>query len=165
MLKSKCPLTFFLPVFVVQDYSGSVRTLRWWLGSSQTSFGESAGPLSHQLFSQYIHLIPYMTILDTHPLLLHARIHPHYYFCLLLPLTLPLSLSLKFILGLSLYHWKVMTYEDYTYPTWSMVMGWLMVICSVIWIPIMFVIKMYLAPGSLVEVREMCLGCFLFQGY
>ncbi|XP_047437172.1 sodium- and chloride-dependent glycine transporter 2 isoform X2 [Mugil cephalus] len=55
------------------------------------------------------------------------------------------------ILGLSLYQWKGMTYEDYTYPTWSMVMGWLMVICSVIWIPIMFFIKMYLAPGSLME--------------
>ncbi|KAJ8272325.1 hypothetical protein COCON_G00111840 [Conger conger] len=58
---------------------------------------------------------------------------------------------LTFILGLSLYQWKVMTYEDYTYPTWSMVMGWLMVICSVIWIPIMFVIKMHLAPGSFIE--------------
>lgn len=56
------------------------------------------------------------------------------------------------ILGLSLYQWKVMTYEDYTYPTWSMVMGWLMVICSVIWIPIMFVIKMHLAPGTFIEV-------------
>ncbi|XP_014864532.1 PREDICTED: sodium- and chloride-dependent glycine transporter 2 isoform X1 [Poecilia mexicana] len=55
------------------------------------------------------------------------------------------------ILGLSLYQWKVMTYEDYTYPTWSMVLGWLMVICSVIWIPIMFVIKMHLAPGTVVE--------------
>ncbi|XP_058256492.1 sodium- and chloride-dependent glycine transporter 2 [Hemibagrus wyckioides] len=58
---------------------------------------------------------------------------------------------LTFILGLSLYQWKVMTYEDYTYPTWSMVLGWLMVICSVIWIPIMFVIKMHLAPGTLIE--------------
>ncbi|KAJ8413051.1 hypothetical protein AAFF_G00106330 [Aldrovandia affinis] len=58
---------------------------------------------------------------------------------------------LTFILGLSFYQWKVMTYEDYTYPTWSMVMGWMMVICSVIWIPIMFVIKMHLAPGSLIE--------------
>ncbi|XP_071771487.1 sodium- and chloride-dependent glycine transporter 2 [Centroberyx gerrardi] len=55
------------------------------------------------------------------------------------------------ILGLSLYQWKVMTYEDYTYPTWSMVMGWLMVTCSVIWIPIMFVIKMHLAPGTFIE--------------
>uniref|UniRef100_A0A8D3BSL3 Transporter n=1 Tax=Scophthalmus maximus TaxID=52904 RepID=A0A8D3BSL3_SCOMX len=55
------------------------------------------------------------------------------------------------ILGLSLYQWKTMTYEDYTYPGWSMVMGWLMVICSVIWIPIMFLIKMYLAPGSMAE--------------
>uniref|UniRef100_A0A674MZA8 Solute carrier family 6 member 5 n=1 Tax=Takifugu rubripes TaxID=31033 RepID=A0A674MZA8_TAKRU len=55
------------------------------------------------------------------------------------------------ILILSLYQWKVMTYEDYTYPTWSMVLGWLMVICSVIWIPIMFVIKMHLAPGTLIE--------------
>lgn len=60
--------------------------------------------------------------------------------------------SVQGILGLSLYQWKVMTYEDYTYPTWSMVMGWLMVICSVIWIPIMFVIKMYLAPGTIIEV-------------
>ncbi|KAG5848884.1 sodium- and chloride-dependent glycine transporter 2-like [Anguilla anguilla] len=58
---------------------------------------------------------------------------------------------LTFILGLSLYQWKVMTYEDYTYPTWSMVLGWLMVICSVIWIPIMFVIKMHLAPGTFIE--------------
>uniref|UniRef100_A0A4W5PPR5 Transporter n=1 Tax=Hucho hucho TaxID=62062 RepID=A0A4W5PPR5_9TELE len=49
----------------------------------------------------------------------------------------------------------VMTYEDYTYPPWSMVMGWLMVVCSVIWIPIMFVIKMHLAPGSFMEV---CMG-------
>uniref|UniRef100_A0A8C4F8T1 Transporter n=1 Tax=Dicentrarchus labrax TaxID=13489 RepID=A0A8C4F8T1_DICLA len=56
------------------------------------------------------------------------------------------------ILVLSLYQWKGMTYEDYTYPTWSMVMGWLMVICSVIWIPIMFVIKMYLAPGTISEL-------------
>ena len=56
------------------------------------------------------------------------------------------------ILGLSLYQWKGMTYEDYTYPTWSMVMGWLMVCSSVIWIPIMFCVKMYLAPGSFREV-------------
>ncbi|KAK6472992.1 sodium- and chloride-dependent glycine transporter 2-like [Huso huso] len=58
---------------------------------------------------------------------------------------------LTFILFLSLYQWKVMTYEDYVYPTWSMVLGWLMVVCSVIWIPIMFVIKMHLAPGSFIE--------------
>uniref|UniRef100_A0A6Q2XXY9 Transporter n=1 Tax=Esox lucius TaxID=8010 RepID=A0A6Q2XXY9_ESOLU len=58
---------------------------------------------------------------------------------------------LQGILGLSLYQWKVMTYEDYTYPPWSMVMGWLMVVCSVIWIPIMFAIKMHLAPGSIME--------------
>ncbi|MGH0139755.1 UNVERIFIED_CONTAM: hypothetical protein FKN15_069983 [Acipenser sinensis] len=59
----------------------------------------------------------------------------------------------EFILFLSLYQWKVMTYEDYVYPTWSMVLGWLMVVCSVIWIPIMFVIKMHLAPGSFIESR------------
>ncbi|XP_029615106.1 sodium- and chloride-dependent glycine transporter 2-like [Salmo trutta] len=58
---------------------------------------------------------------------------------------------LTFILGLSLYHWKVMTYETYTYPTWSMVMGWIMVMSSVIWIPIMFGIKMHLAPGSFIQ--------------
>lgn len=64
----------------------------------------------------------------------------------------PALISTQGILILSLYQWKGMTYEDYTYPTWSMVLGWLMVICSVIWIPIMFVIKMHLAPGTLIEV-------------
>lgn len=45
-----------------------------------------------------------------------------------------------------------MTYGSYRYPNWSMVLGWLMLACSVIWIPIMFVIKMYLAPGRFIEV-------------
>ncbi|XP_075422755.1 sodium- and chloride-dependent glycine transporter 2 [Ascaphus truei] len=58
---------------------------------------------------------------------------------------------LTFILCFSFYQWEPMTYGTYHYPTWSMVMGWLMLGCSVIWIPIMFVIKMYLAPGSFIE--------------
>lgn len=62
------------------------------------------------------------------------------------------SYCVQGILMLSLSQWSVMTYEKYTYPIWSMVLAWLMVICSVIWIPIMFVIKMYLAPGTLIEV-------------
>ena len=45
-----------------------------------------------------------------------------------------------------------MTYGSYRYPNWSMVLGWLMLACSVIWIPIMFVIKMHLAPGRFIEV-------------
>ncbi|GCC25443.1 sodium- and chloride-dependent glycine transporter 2 isoform X1 [Chiloscyllium punctatum] len=58
---------------------------------------------------------------------------------------------LTFILCFSFYQWEPMTYENYKYPAWSMVMGWLMLACSVIWIPIMFVIKMHLAPGSFIE--------------
>ncbi|XP_043938483.1 sodium- and chloride-dependent glycine transporter 2 [Protopterus annectens] len=58
---------------------------------------------------------------------------------------------LTFILCFSFFQWKPMTYEDYKYPTWSMVLGWLMLACSVIWIPIMFVIKMHLAPGNFIE--------------
>ncbi|KAM4723188.1 LOW QUALITY PROTEIN: sodium- and chloride-dependent glycine transporter 2 [Rhinophrynus dorsalis] len=57
----------------------------------------------------------------------------------------------KFILCFSFYQWEPMTYGTYNYPTWSMVLGWLMLACSVIWIPIMFVIKMYLAPGTFIE--------------
>ncbi|XP_040183840.1 sodium- and chloride-dependent glycine transporter 2 [Rana temporaria] len=58
---------------------------------------------------------------------------------------------LTFILCFSFYQWEPMTYGNYHYPPWSMVLGWLMCTCSVIWIPIMFVIKMYLAPGSFIE--------------
>ncbi|XP_044126399.1 sodium- and chloride-dependent glycine transporter 2 [Bufo gargarizans] len=58
---------------------------------------------------------------------------------------------LTFILCFSFYQLEPMTYGTYHYPPWSMVLGWLMLACSVIWIPIMFVIKMYLAPGSFIE--------------
>ncbi|XP_006111551.2 sodium- and chloride-dependent glycine transporter 2 [Pelodiscus sinensis] len=58
---------------------------------------------------------------------------------------------LTFILCFSFYQWEPMTYGAYHYPGWSMVLGWLMLACSVIWIPIMFVIKMHLAPGRFIE--------------
>ncbi|XP_039767249.1 sodium- and chloride-dependent glycine transporter 2 [Ornithorhynchus anatinus] len=58
---------------------------------------------------------------------------------------------LTFILCFSFYQWEPMTYGSYRYPNWSMVLGWLMLACSVIWIPIMFVIKMHLAPGKFIE--------------
>ncbi|NWX89561.1 SC6A5 protein, partial [Nothoprocta pentlandii] len=58
---------------------------------------------------------------------------------------------LTFILCFSFYQWEPMTYGAYHYPAWSMVLGWLMLACSVIWIPIMFVIKMHLAPGKFIE--------------
>uniref|UniRef100_A0A8D0H622 Transporter n=1 Tax=Sphenodon punctatus TaxID=8508 RepID=A0A8D0H622_SPHPU len=58
---------------------------------------------------------------------------------------------LTFILCFSFYQWEPMTYGTYHYPGWSMVLGWLMLACSVIWIPIMFVIKMHLAPGKFIE--------------
>ncbi|XP_032833846.1 sodium- and chloride-dependent glycine transporter 2 [Petromyzon marinus] len=76
---------------------------------------------------------------------------------------------LTFILGFSFYQWTPMTYEAYHYPPWSMAMGWLMVASSVIWIPIMFVVKMYLAPGSFIErLKLVCMpqpdwGPFLVQ--
>ncbi|XP_049636967.1 sodium- and chloride-dependent glycine transporter 2 isoform X3 [Suncus etruscus] len=58
---------------------------------------------------------------------------------------------LTFILCFSFYQWEPMTYGSYRYPNWSMVLGWLMLACSVIWIPVMFVIKMHLAPGRFIE--------------
>ncbi|KAF7245455.1 Sodium- and chloride-dependent glycine transporter 2, partial [Varanus komodoensis] len=58
---------------------------------------------------------------------------------------------LTFILSFSFYQWEPMTYGSYHYPGWSMVLGWLMLACSVIWIPIMFVIKMHIAPGKFIE--------------
>uniref|UniRef100_A0A4W5MXM0 Transporter n=1 Tax=Hucho hucho TaxID=62062 RepID=A0A4W5MXM0_9TELE len=112
--------------------------------SSTSSFTSSSPPyLTHSLSSVLLlHLIHFFIS----PLLLDSILSPNpHLFSFFSPL------SLQGILGLSLYQWKVMTYEDYTYPTWSMVMGWLIVVCSVIWIPIMFVIKMHLAPGSFME--------------
>ncbi|XP_070791442.1 sodium- and chloride-dependent glycine transporter 2 [Pituophis catenifer annectens] len=58
---------------------------------------------------------------------------------------------LTFILSFSFYQWEPMTYGTYHYPGWSMILGWLMLACSVIWIPVMFVIKMHLAPGNFIE--------------
>ncbi|XP_061469125.1 sodium- and chloride-dependent glycine transporter 2 isoform X3 [Rhineura floridana] len=58
---------------------------------------------------------------------------------------------LTFILCFSFYKWEPMTYGTYHYPGWSMVLAWLMLACSVIWIPIMFVIKMHIAPGKFIE--------------
>uniref|UniRef100_A0A8C6VMW7 Transporter n=1 Tax=Naja naja TaxID=35670 RepID=A0A8C6VMW7_NAJNA len=58
---------------------------------------------------------------------------------------------LTFILSFSFYQWEPMTYGTYHYPGWSMVLGWLMLACSVIWIPVMFVIKIHLAPGNFIE--------------
>lgn len=52
-----------------------------------------------------------------------------------------------------------MTYGAYHYPGWSMVLGWLMLACSVIWIPVMFVIKMHLAPGKFIEVILLSFCC------
>ncbi|EQB79218.1 sodium- and chloride-dependent glycine transporter 2-like protein [Camelus ferus] len=56
-----------------------------------------------------------------------------------------------YLIILNFYQWEPMTYGSYRYPNWSMVLGWLMLACSVIWIPIMFVIKMHLAPGRFIE--------------
>uniref|UniRef100_A0A8B9BL59 Transporter n=1 Tax=Anser brachyrhynchus TaxID=132585 RepID=A0A8B9BL59_9AVES len=66
---------------------------------------------------------------------------------------------LTFILCFSFYQWEPMTYGAYHYPGWSMVLGWLMLACSVIWIPVMFVIKMHLAPGKFIEVILVSFCC------
>uniref|UniRef100_UPI00358FC89F sodium- and chloride-dependent glycine transporter 2 n=1 Tax=Myxine glutinosa TaxID=7769 RepID=UPI00358FC89F len=58
---------------------------------------------------------------------------------------------LTFILLFSFYQWKPMTYGDYKYPSWALAGGWLLVALSVIWIPIMCIVKMCLAPGGFVE--------------
>lgn len=65
----------------------------------------------------------------------------------------------QFILCFSFYQWEPMTYGAYHYPGWSMVLGWLMLACSVIWIPVMFVIKMHLAPGKFIEVILLSFCC------
>lgn len=67
----------------------------------------------------------------------------------------------QFILCFSFYQWEPMTYGAHHYPGWSMVLGWLMLACSVIGIPVMFVIKRHLAPGRFIKV--ILLSVVLFE--
>lgn len=45
------------------------------------------------------------------------------------------------------------TYGSVLYPTWGSIVGWCMIIFCVIWIPIVAIIKILKAEGSLFEVR------------
>ncbi|NXF15418.1 S6A14 protein, partial [Rhodinocichla rosea] len=57
--------------------------------------------------------------------------------------------------------WSLMTFSNPTYgsvayPTWGSIVGWCMIIFSVIWIPIVAIVKILKAEGNLVERIVSC---------
>ena len=59
-----------------------------------------------------------------------------------------------FVVGIMSY--DKLTYDrksvSYEFPDWSIAIGWLMAIVSIIWIPIVAVYELWKAEGSLTEV-------------
>lgn len=44
--------------------------------------------------------------------------------------------------------------EDYYYPLWGEVMGWMMAVCSMQWVPIYAIYVLLTTPGSFSEVSS-----------
>jgi hypothetical protein len=53
---------------------------------------------------------------------------------------------------LSLVMAPVPQYSNYVYPEWSIAIGWLMVVSSLLCIPAYAIYKFLITPGSVVEV-------------
>lgn len=65
------------------------------------------------------------------------------------------SVSLQFILIFTVIQYKPITYNDYVYPSWSLVIGFAMALSSVICIPIYALFKIAISEGStFLEVRR-----------
>lgn len=48
--------------------------------------------------------------------------------------------------------YEPLTYEDYVYPLWANVMGWLIASSSIIMIPGVAIYKIIVTPGTFVQV-------------
>lgn len=49
--------------------------------------------------------------------------------------------------------YEPLTYEDYVYPLWANVMGWLIASSSIIMIPGVAIYKIIVTPGTFVQVN------------
>lgn len=59
---------------------------------------------------------------------------------------------LQFIIVYGLVGYEPLSYEDYVYPVWANVLGWLIACSSIIMIPSMAIYKLCTTPGSFVQV-------------
>lgn len=66
----------------------------------------------------------------------------------LLTLTLSPPFFVQFILIFTVIQYKPITYNDYVYPDWSLVIGFLMALSSVICIPAYALFKIAVSDGT-----------------
>ena len=60
--------------------------------------------------------------------------------------------SFQITLGFAIFTYALPAYGDYEYPTWAIVIGWLISTSSLVPIPIYLVYRIYKTPGTIVEV-------------
>ncbi|XP_074407623.1 sodium- and chloride-dependent neutral and basic amino acid transporter B(0+)-like isoform X2 [Zonotrichia albicollis] len=65
------------------------------------------------------------------------------------------------VLLLAVLIWSLMTFSNPTYgsiiyPAWGNILGWCMIIFSIMWIPVIAIVKLYRAEGTLLERLVSC---------
>ncbi|KAL6447802.1 hypothetical protein ACFW04_000140 [Cataglyphis niger] len=63
-------------------------------------------------------------------------------------------LFLMFIIVYGLMGYEPLSYEDYIYPVWANVLGWLIACSSIVMIPGMAIYKICTTPGSFIQKRD-----------
>jgi solute carrier family 6 dopamine transporter-like protein 3 len=64
---------------------------------------------------------------------------------------------LLFIIVYGLLGYEPLSYEDYVYPGWANVLGWLIASSSVVMIPLVAIFKILTTPGSFLKVIKKCM--------
>ncbi|XP_077995733.1 sodium-dependent dopamine transporter-like [Glandiceps talaboti] len=74
---------------------------------------------------------------------------PGMYWKICWPIVSPIFLLFNIVFGL--YGYQPLTYDNYVYPVWANVLGWLMAISSMAAIPVFVIYSLMITPGSLKE--------------
>ena len=61
--------------------------------------------------------------------------------------------AFQFILAFTIIIHTPVTYGDYVYPGWAIGIGWIFALCSIVPLPVIAVMKLLQAEGTLWEVR------------
>lgn len=59
---------------------------------------------------------------------------------------------LMFIIVYGLMGYEPLTYEDYVYPVWANILGWLIATSSIAMIPGIAIYKIIITPGNFIQV-------------
>lgn len=70
---------------------------------------------------------------------------------------------LQFIIVYGLMGYEPLTYENYVYPVWANVLGWLIATSSIAMIPGVAIYKIIVTPGSFMQVINLDLKLILFS--